>query len=127
MVWISGSEMSELSESKSSSVVEYPITTRAWREYSSSSENSDSTLEKGESYARIWACSRSFAAFSFFGQFLAKWPGFQHMKQTFKVFPLNCLLLRNFHFIFLKILFFGSAWYFFLKGYFLKWLLFFTE
>ena len=49
MVWISGSEMSELSESESSSIVEYPMTARAQGEYSSSSGKSDSTLEKGVS------------------------------------------------------------------------------
>ena len=37
MAWISGSEAID-SESESSSVVEYPITTNAWGEYSSSNE-----------------------------------------------------------------------------------------
>ena len=38
MIWISRSEASKLDESKSSSVVEYPMTIRAWGEYSPSSE-----------------------------------------------------------------------------------------
>ena len=45
--------MSELSEFESSSIIEYSMTTRAWKEYSSSSEKSDSTLEKGVSFTGI--------------------------------------------------------------------------
>ena len=76
------------------------------------------------SFAWICACSRSFVSFSLFGQFFAKCLGFLHTKRTLEVFPLNCFFLRNLHFFFLKNLFFGSAWYFFLKEYFLKWVLF---
>ena len=82
--------------------------------------------KKGISSAWIWACSRSFVAFSFFRQSLAKWPGLLHTKQAFEVFPLNCFFLRNFHFFFLKVFFFFPAWYFFFPNFFLKWYLFFS-
>ena len=101
------------------------MTIRVWGEYSSSSKYNDSKSKKGVSSAWIWAYSRSFAAFSSFGQFFAKWPDFLHTKQTFEFLPLYCFLLRNFHFFFLKIFFFDSTWYLFFKGYVLEWLFFY--
>ena len=88
------------------------MTTRACGEYSSSSKKSDSMSKKWVSSAWICACSRSFATFSFFGQFFAKCPGLLHTKQTFEVFPLNYFLRRNFQFFIFKNLFFWLAWCF---------------
>ena len=51
MAWISRFETFDLDEFESSYIVEYPINTRAWGEYSSLSEKNDSTSEKGVSFA----------------------------------------------------------------------------